>query len=109
MIGHVVPYFGPNGKQGALSLVVASVIFVGGAKVAGHDWPVYGRHNFPQSQVIWWSGQDVAATDAPLGRDNTGTLQGEQNLLQVGLGEASSLGDVTDRSGSGVLVVQGEA
>jgi hypothetical protein len=55
MVGHVMPYFGPNGKQGALSFVVAGVIFVGGAKVAGHDWPVHGRHNFPESQVIWWS------------------------------------------------------
>ena len=64
MISHVMPYFGPNGKQGALSLVVASVIFVGGAKVTGHDRTIDGRDNFPKSQVIWRSGQDVAAPDA---------------------------------------------
>jgi len=49
MIGHMVPNFGPNGKEGTLALVVASVIFVGGAKVSSHDWPVHGRHNFTQS------------------------------------------------------------
>jgi hypothetical protein len=49
MIGHVMADFGPNCKEGALALVVTSVIFVGGAKVSGHDGAIYGRHNFPQS------------------------------------------------------------
>jgi hypothetical protein len=49
MIGHMVPNFGPNGKEGTLALVVTSVIFVGGAKVSGHDGAIYGRHNFTQS------------------------------------------------------------
>jgi hypothetical protein len=49
MVGHVMAHFGPNGKEGALALVVTSVIFVGGAKVPSHDRAIYGRHNFPQS------------------------------------------------------------
>jgi hypothetical protein len=46
MISHVVPHFGPNGKEGTLALVVASVIFVGGTKVPRHDGTVHGSHNF---------------------------------------------------------------
>ena len=43
------------------------------------------------------AGQHVAAAHAPLRPHQAGALQGEQDLLEVGLGEAGALGDVADR------------
>ena len=43
------------------------------------------------------AGQHVAAADAPLGAHQPGALEGEQDLLQVRLGEAGALGDVAHR------------
>ena len=45
------------------------------------------------------AGQHVAAAHAPLGAHEPGALQREQDLLEVGLGEAGALGDVADRRG----------
>ena len=42
-------------------------------------------------------GEDVAAPDAPLGADEAGAFQRQQDLLEVGLGKPGPLGDVADR------------
>ena len=54
------------------------------------------------------AGQHVAAADAPLGAHEPGALEGEQDLLQVGLGEAGALGDVAHRRGARLVGVQRE-
>ena len=69
----------------------------GSAEVAGHDGPVHGRHDLGQGDLLGRPGQHVAAAHAPLGADQAGALQGEQDLLEVGLGEPGALGDVPDR------------
>ena len=47
-------------------------------------------------------------TDATLGADQARTLQGEQDLLEVGLGQPGPFGDVPHRVGPGAVAVQGE-
>ena len=54
------------------------------------------------------AGEHVAAADAALGAHQPGALQGEQDLLEVGLGEAGALGDVADRCRARLVGVQGE-
>ena len=51
-------------------------------------------------------GEHVAAADASLGADQSGALERQQDLLEVGLGQTGALGDVPDRRGSGFTAVQ---
>jgi hypothetical protein len=67
------------------------------AEVTGNDGAVDGGHDLRKRYLIGASGQDVAATDPAFGSDQTGTLQRQEDLLQVGLGEAGALGDVPHR------------
>ena len=94
---HVLAHVGPHGQQDALALVVAGPVLVGDAEVARHDGPVDGRDDLGERDLLGRAGQHVAAADAPLGPDEAGTLQGEEDLLEVGLGEPGALGDVPDR------------
>ena len=50
-----------------------------------------------QGDLLRRAGQHVAAADAPLRAHEPGALQGQQDLLEVGLGEAGALGDVAHR------------
>ncbi len=70
---------------------------MGLAEVAGHDGPVHGGDDLGQGDLLGGAGQDVAAPDAPLGADQAGTFEGEEDLLEVGLGQAGPLGDVPHR------------
>ena len=54
------------------------------------------------------AGQHVAAADAALGAHQPGALEGEQDLLEVRLGQAGALGDVAHRRRSRLVGVQGE-
>ncbi len=54
------------------------------------------------------SGQHVAAADPPLRPHQPGTLEREQDLLEVGLGQAGALGDVAHRRRACVVGVQRE-
>ena len=90
---------GPDGEQDALALVVAGAAGVGLAEVAGHDRAVDRRDDLGQGDLLGRAGEHVAAADAPLGADEAGALQGQQDLLEVGLGEAGALGDVAHRGG----------
>ena len=54
------------------------------------------------------AGQDVAAADTALGAHQPGTLEGEQDLLEVRLGQAGALGDVAHRRRPRLVGVQGE-
>ena len=52
------------------------------------------------------AGQHVAAADAALGAHQAGALQGQQDLLEVGLGEPGALGDVAHRGRARLVAVQ---
>jgi hypothetical protein len=47
---------------------------------------------------------EPAAADTPLGPHQPGALKGQEDLLQVRLGEPGALGNVTDRGRSSALV-----
>ena len=97
MVAHVLAGLVPDGDQHALALVVAGPVLVRLAEVAERDRPVDGRHDLRQLDVGRVPGEDVAAADAALGAHQPGALQGEQDLLEVGLGEPRALGDVAHR------------
>ncbi len=94
VLAHVVAHVAPDAEQDALALVVAGAVLVGAAEVADHDRPVDGAHDLAQGDLLGIAGQHVAAPDAPLRPHEAGPLQGEQDLLEVGLREAGALGDV---------------
>ncbi len=98
---------GPDGQQDALALVVAGAVLVGLPEVAGGDGAVDRRDDLGQGDLLGWAGQHVAAADAPLRADQAGPLEGQEDLLEVGLGERGALGDVPDRGGR-LGAVQGE-
>ena len=52
------------------------------------------------------AGEHVAAADAALRPHEPGALEGEQDLLEVGLGEAGALGDVAHRGRALLVGVQ---
>ncbi len=105
---HVLAQVGPDGEQHALSLVVAGPVLVGEPEVTGHDGPVDRGDDLGQGDLLGWPGQHVAAADPPLGTDQAGALQGQQDLLEVGLGQAGALGDVPDRGGALPVRVEGQ-
>ena len=95
-------------KQHALALVVAGPVGVGLAEVAGHDRAVDGRHHLGQGDLLGVAGQDVAAAHPALGPDQAGTLEGQEDLLEIGLGQAGALGDVPYRGRYRLCPVQGQ-
>ena len=64
-----------------------------------------GGDDLGQRDVLGRPGEHVPAADAPLRPDQTRALHGEEDLFQVRLGEARSLGDLLHR-GRPVLAVQ---
>jgi len=96
---HVFTNFGPDAEQNALAFVVARPIPVGLAKVTGDNRSIHRGHNFGQGNSVGRSSQEVPPADSPLGAHQTNSLEGEQNLLEVGLRESGAGGQVsnTDR------------
>ena len=99
---------GPHDEQHALALVVAGAVLVGLAEVAGDDGAVDGAHDLAQRDLLRRAGQHVAAADAALRAHQTGALERQEDLLEVGLGEAGAVGDVAHRGRARRVVVQGE-
>ena len=82
-----LPDVGPDGQQHALALVVAGAVLVGLSEVAGGDGAVDGGDDLGQGDLLRWAGQHVAAADAPLRADQARSLEGQEDLLQIGLGQ----------------------
>ena len=97
VVAHVLAGLVPHGDQHALALVVARPVLVRLAEVAERDRTVDGRHDLRQLDLLGVAGEDVAAADAALGAHQPGALEGQQDLLEVGLGQAGALGDVAHR------------
>jgi len=106
MILHVVADIRPYGKQNALSLVVAGPILMGLAKVARHNRPVDGCNNLGEGDFADRSGEDISSADAALRTHQARTLERQQNLLQIGLGESRALRDVANGRGAALLLVE---
>src|ERR687891_1022177 len=103
---HVLAQHPPDGQQHALALVVAGTVLVRLAEVAHGDRPVDGADDVAQRDGGRFPGEDVAAAHSPLRADQPRTLERQQDLLQVGLGEPGALGDVPDRGRPGLGRVQ---
>src|SRR5918996_292093 len=99
---HVLAQHPPDGQQHALALVVAGTVLVRLAEVAHGDRPVDGADDVAQRDGGRFPGEDVAAAHSPLRADQPRTLERQQDLLQVGLGEPGALGDVPDRGPLGL-------
>jgi hypothetical protein len=99
VLSHVISHVSPYAEQNALALVVARTVLVGLAEISGIDRSVDSRHNLSQGYGFSRPGEDVAATDAALGPYESDALQAEQDLLEVGLGESGSFGEVAHRRG----------
>lgn len=105
---HPFAHLRPHGQQHALPLVIARAVLVRFAEIAGDDGPVNRAHNLTQGDLLGRPSQDVATPDPSLGTHQTGALQGEENLLEVGLGQTGALGDVANRRRLAGTRVQGE-
>src|SRR4051812_46363182 len=81
---------------------------MGLAEVAGGDGTVDGAHDLAQGDLRRIMGEDVSAADAALGTDKAGALEGQEDLLEIGLRESGALGDVPDRRRTVGVGVQGE-
>ena len=94
----------PDREQHALALVVAGTVLVRLAEVAERDRAIDGRNDLGEQDLLGWPRQHVPAADAPFRTNESRALQGEQDLLEVGLGEAGAVGDVAHggRPGLGV-------
>jgi len=99
---------GPQRQEHALAFVVACAIRMGLAEIPGSDGAIDRGDDLGHRDVFGISGQDVATTDATLGAHDARALEGQENLLQVGLGEPGPLGDVSNRRWAGLRSVEGK-
>ena len=86
VLTHVISHVSPHAEQHALALVIARAVLMGFSKVASRDRPVDRCDNLSQSYGFGGPSEDVSASNAALGTNESHTLQTEQDLLEVGLG-----------------------
>lgn len=96
---HVLGGCSPDGEEHALTFVVAGTIGVGCTEVSEGDRPVDGGDDVAEGDLGRVPCQDVPASDPALGPHEAGPLQGQEDLLEVGLGQTGATGDVPDRDG----------
>jgi hypothetical protein len=77
----------PHREQHALALVVAGAVLVRLAEVADGDGPVDRAHDLAERDLLGSAGEHVAAAHPPLRAHDPGALEGEEDLLEVGLGQ----------------------
>ena len=74
VLAHLFAGLGPERQEYALALVVAGPVGVGLAELTRDDRAVDRRDDLGQRDGVGRAGQHVAAADATLGTDQTGTL-----------------------------------
>ena len=89
----------PYGQKHALPFVVAGAVGVGLAEISRRDGAVDRGDDLGQADVLREAGQHVATPDAPFRAHEPGTLEGEEDLFEVGLGQSSPLGNIAHRGG----------
>lgn len=77
--------------------MVASSVLMRFSEVADNDWSIHRAHNLSKRDLIRWSGKDIAAAHASLRADDAGTFEGQQDLLQIWLGERGAFRNVSHR------------
>ena len=90
----------PDGEEYALAFVVARAVLVRFAEVAEADGAIDGAEDLADANLCSGPSQHVATAHSALGAHETGTLQREEDLLQVRLRDGSAFGDVTHRGGT---------
>jgi Protein of unknown function (DUF2587) len=108
VLAHVISHVSPDAEQDALALMVTGTVLVGLAKVSGRDGPIDRGHDLRQGDGLRGPGQDVPAAHAALGPYEPHALQAQENLLEVGLGETGTFGQVANRGGLAVVVAKGQ-
>ncbi len=108
MVPHVFSDLGPDGKQRALSLMVACPIGMGFAKITDDDRTIDCADDRAQRDLLGRPGEHVAPANTALRGHDARTLEGEKDLLEIWLGEAGAFGDVADRGWSRVSLSQGK-
>lgn len=108
MLAHVFACQVPNCEQHALSFVIARAVGMRFTKITKGDRTINCGHNFGQPDLAGWSCKHVAATHAAFALHEARALQGEQDLLQIWLGESCSFGDVAHTGWAGGLLMQGQ-
>ena len=88
--------------------MIAGPVGVRVAEVAGHNRAVDCRDNLGQEDCRRLPGQDVAATDPTLRTDQASALQGQEDLLEIGLRKARLVGDLAHRPRVLAVAVEGE-
>ena len=58
--------------------------------------PSTAEDDLGQGDLLGGPGEHIATADPPLGADKAGTLEGQEDLLQIGLGQSGPDGDVPD-------------
>jgi hypothetical protein len=109
VLAHVIAHVGPDAEQDALTLVVTGAVLVGFAKIARRDRPVNRGHDLSQGDGLGRPGEHVAAAHATFGTHEPYSLQAQQDLLEVRLGETGAFGQVANRRGLAVIVAKGQA
>lgn len=108
MTAHVLTNLGPYRQQYALALVVAGTVLVRLAEVARNDGPFNRADDLAKGDLARRASEHVATADSSLGSDQASPFQGEQYLLQVGLGETGAVSDVAHGSWHGLTGAQRE-
>ena len=98
----------PDRQQHALTLVVTGPVGMRLAEITERDRTIDGGHDLGQQDLVGRTRQHVSAAHSAFGSDESGALEGEQNLFEVRLRERCSLGDVANRSRSCFVVAERE-
>lgn len=104
MLTHVLSGDVPDRQQDALSIVVACSVLMRCAEVAQCDRSIDRRDDLGEANLRRRSCERVSAADSSFGFHQSSTLEREQDLFQVGLGQGSALGDVANRGRTGTFV-----
>lgn len=86
MVLHVVSNVGPHCEENALSLVIAGSILVRLTKIARHNGPVDGRYDLSEGDLVHRTSEDVSSANTTLRADQSGSLERQQDLLEIRLG-----------------------
>jgi len=106
VLTHVISGLLPDGKEYALPFMVTGAVLVRLTEVSESDRSVDRRNDLAQPDVLWCACEGVTAADTALGLHETGAFQSEEDLLQVGLRESCSFGDVLDRGRARIVGVK---
>jgi hypothetical protein len=108
VLAHVPSCQVPDGQQHTLSVVVTGSILVWLSKVAERDRSVDSGDDLRESNLIGGLSEHISASDAAFRLDESGTLQGEEDLLEIWLGKRSPLGDVAHRGRASLVLMECE-